>query len=223
MYVGQLETKLPFLWRTGLLRCGKNPDFEIDKDGWVWPNAVKGKSCSKVFYFHRPSLFQKPTKFPYFRRIIFSTWATPSFLNVTTTPTVSSLTASLPFLKYGEQARISFCSISFLFSNSEFQENINWIWTFIIVMSSLFSWQSSERNTVPRNSTICMSFYFKLKSLPDLILGAARIPTLTSTRMDGFGPTRSRERTAQRLYTFKAVSLHQKSSFTNFRRTIFWI
>ena len=27
----------------------------------------------------------------------------------------------------------------FLFSNSQFQENINWIWTFIIVMSSLSS------------------------------------------------------------------------------------
>jgi len=55
-----------------------------------------------------------------------------------------------------------------------------------------------------------MCFYFKLKSLPDLILGAARIPTLKSTRTDGFGPTRSRERTAQRLYTFKLVSLIRK-------------
>jgi hypothetical protein len=56
MYAGQLEMKLLYLWNTGLLRCGKNPDFDIDKDGWVWPNAVKGKGCSKVFYLRRPSL-----------------------------------------------------------------------------------------------------------------------------------------------------------------------
>ncbi|KIJ96225.1 hypothetical protein K443DRAFT_293721 [Laccaria amethystina LaAM-08-1] len=31
--------------------CGTNPDFEVDKDGWVWPNAVKGKNCSKKNYF----------------------------------------------------------------------------------------------------------------------------------------------------------------------------
>ena len=142
---------------------------------------------------------------------MYSTWATPSFSNVRMTPTVSNLTASFLSLTHGEQARISFCSITFLFFNSEFQENINWIWTFIIVMSSLFSWQSSERNTVSRNSTICMCFYFKLKSLPDMTLGAARIPTLTLTRMDGFGPTRSRGRTAQRLYTFEVVSLYQKA------------
>lgn len=31
--------------------CGTNPDFEIDRDGWVWPNgAIKGKSCSKKDY-----------------------------------------------------------------------------------------------------------------------------------------------------------------------------
>lgn len=30
--------------------CGKNPDFDIDKEGWVWPNAVRGKSCSKKDY-----------------------------------------------------------------------------------------------------------------------------------------------------------------------------
>ncbi|KIJ92041.1 hypothetical protein K443DRAFT_114199 [Laccaria amethystina LaAM-08-1] len=30
--------------------CGKNPNFDIDTKGWVWPNAVKGKSCSKQDY-----------------------------------------------------------------------------------------------------------------------------------------------------------------------------
>ena len=43
-----------------------------------------------------------------------------------------------------------------------------------------------------------------------MTLGAARIPTLTLTRMDGFGPTRSRGRTAQRLYIFELVSLFRK-------------
>ena len=52
MYVGHLETKLAYFWNKGYfyLRCGKNPDFDIDKEGWVWPNGVKGKSCSKVFF-----------------------------------------------------------------------------------------------------------------------------------------------------------------------------
>ncbi|KIJ94147.1 hypothetical protein K443DRAFT_369036 [Laccaria amethystina LaAM-08-1] len=30
--------------------CGTNPDFDVDKNGWVWPNAVKGKNCSKKDY-----------------------------------------------------------------------------------------------------------------------------------------------------------------------------
>ena len=50
-----------------------------------------------------------------FRRIIFSTWATPSFLNVRRTPTVYNLTASFPSLKHGEQASnfVLLCYFSF--------------------------------------------------------------------------------------------------------------
>ena len=55
-----------------------------------------------------PSLFQKLRKIPYFKRLIFSTWATPSFLHFRTTPIASNLTASFLFLKHGEKARISF-------------------------------------------------------------------------------------------------------------------
>ena len=48
--MGQIETKLAYLKYRLLLRCGKNPDFDIDKEGWVWPNAIKGKGCSKVLF-----------------------------------------------------------------------------------------------------------------------------------------------------------------------------
>ena len=65
-----------------------------------------------------------------------------------------------------------------------------------------------------------MRFYFGLKSPPDLILGAAGIPTLKSTRMDGFGLTRPGGGTAQRLYTFKVVSLIRKLIY-EFQRDYF--
>ena len=47
MYVFLLHTQVA-PWSD--IRCGTNPDFDVDKDGWVWPNAVKGKNCSKVVY-----------------------------------------------------------------------------------------------------------------------------------------------------------------------------
>ena len=67
MYVGQLEMKLPDHRNTGLFRCGKNLDFDIDKHGWVWPNAVKGKNCSKVFLFQSSISLSKLKKISIFQ------------------------------------------------------------------------------------------------------------------------------------------------------------
>ena len=112
-----------------------------------------------------------------------------------------------------------------LFSNSQLQANINWIWTFIIVMSSLSSWQSSERNTVPRNSMICMCFYSKLQSLlmPWSDIRCGTNPDFEVDKDGWVWPNAVKGKNCSKVVYLQVSFTLSESSSMKFRKTIFWI
>ena len=134
MYVGQLEMKLADHRNTGLFRCGKNLDFDIDKHGWVWPNAVKGKNCSKVFLFQSSISLSKLKKISIFQMDYVLDLGDTVVLECENDHDCLQLNGELSVFDTWGTGKNFLLLYYFSVFRQRVQENINWIWTFIIVM-----------------------------------------------------------------------------------------